>query len=105
MSCIKIIYWQLMRMESSKDPAGSRVMHNATCKVNLVVHKMLLPLVDMPMRPFIEFDGGVDSVELDLIDHLRERHPTVMEDRGSFVEYLKGLFDRYRRMGYEPVKA
>jgi len=90
-------------METSKDPQGSRVLHNATSKVNLVVHRMLLPLVDMPMRPFIEFEAGVDVVELDLIDHLREKNPTVMDDRASFVEYLKNLFDRYKRLGYEPV--
>jgi hypothetical protein len=92
-------------METSKDPQGSRVLHNATSKVNLVVHRMLLPLVDMPMRPFIEFEAGVDVVELDLIDHLREKNPTLMEDRAGFVEYLKNLFDRYKRLGYEPVKV
>jgi hypothetical protein len=81
-----------------------KVVHNASSKVSLVVQKMLLPLLDTPMRTHVVFDVESDQVELDLMDQLGRTKPEVLDDSTTFVKHLQILFDRYRQ-GFCPTKG
>ena len=72
-------------------------MHNASSKVSLVVQRMLLPLLDTPMRTHVVFDVDKDQAELDLMDQLEREKPEILEDSKSFVQHLQGLYDRYKQ--------
>ena len=74
-----------------------KVVHNASSKVSLVVQRMLLPLLDAPLRSHVVFDVEKDQTELDLMDQLSREKPEVLEDSKSFVEHLQALYDRYRQ--------
>lgn len=80
------------------------MVHNASSKVSLVVQKMLLPLLDTPMRTHVVFDVESDQVELDLMDQLGRTKPEVLDDSTTFVKHLQILFDRYRQ-GFCPTKG
>ena len=81
-----------------------KVVHNASSKVSLVVEKMLLPLLDTPMRTHVIFDVESDQVELDLMEQLGRTKPEVLDDPVTFVKHLQSLFDRYRQ-GFCPKGA
>jgi hypothetical protein len=76
-----------------------KVVHNASSKVSLVVQRMLLPLLDAPLRSHVVFDVEKDQTELDLMDQLSREKPEVLEDSKSFVEHLQMLYDRYKQGG------
>lgn len=83
-----------------KHAAGGKerkLVHNASSKVSLVVQRMLLPLLDTPMRTHVVFDVDKDQAELDLMDQLEREKPEVLEDSKSFVQHLQGLYDRYKQ--------
>jgi hypothetical protein len=91
-------------MESTAVTRERKLVQNATSKVNLVVQRMLLPLLDMPLRGHILLDVEDAQPEVDLLEHMHRRHPGVMSDRASFVRYFTELFDRYGRgAGYQQV--
>lgn len=73
-------------------------MHNASSKVSLVVQRMLLPIIQTPLRSHVVFDVEEDQVELDLIEQMGKKNPAVLEDQSglTFIQHLQGLFDRYR---------
>lgn len=103
-SCIKTrACWQLMRMEAcqsvsaSDARAESKSMHNASSKVSVVVHRMLFPLLDSPMRTHILLDTDADQLELELLEHVGRTKPRVLGDEQSFVQHLLSLLERYRR--------
>lgn len=86
------------RQEGGKACGKERkVVHNASSKVNLVVQKMLFPLLDMPMRSHVVFDVEREQAELDLLDQLGRNKPEVLEDTATFVQHLQGLFRRYKQ--------
>jgi hypothetical protein len=74
-----------------------KVVHNASSKVSLVVQRMLLPLLQAPLRTHVVFDVEEDQLELDLIEQMGARKPDILEDPQTFVEHLRGLFDRYKQ--------
>jgi hypothetical protein len=82
------------------DPKDSsrKVVHNASSKVNLVVQRMLLPIIHTPLRSHVVFDVEEDQLELDLIEQMGKKNPAVLEDATglTFIQHLQGLFDRYR---------
>ena len=82
-------------------------MHNASSKVAVVVEKMLLPLLDAPLRSHVVFDAVSDQTEMDLMEELEKQHPDVMADPGLFSGHLLTLFDRYQAYskGYTPVST
>jgi hypothetical protein len=92
------------RQACSASTSGKQV-HNASSKVNLVVHKMLLPLLDAPLRTHVVFDAEADQAELDLMEEVDKSHPRVMEDPTSFVQHLQSLLSRYKAYasGYSRV--
>ena len=110
---------QLMRVEGGSSSGsgadvpvvphgkGRKLMHNASSKVAVVVEKMLLPLLDAPMRSHVVFDAVSDQVEMDLMEELERQRPDVMADPGSFSGHLLTLFDRYQAYskGYMPVSG
>jgi len=75
-----------------------KVVHNASSKVSLVVQRMLLPIIQTPLRSHVVFDVEEDQVELDLIEQLGKKNPGVLEDQTglTFIQHLQGLFDRYK---------
>ena len=84
--------------EPQEEPGGARkVVHNASSKVSLVVHKMLFPLLDTPMRTHVALDTEADQVELDLMDQVGRHKPGLMEDDQSFLCHIQSLLERYRR--------
>lgn len=74
-----------------------KVVHNASSKVSLVVQRMLLPLLQAPLRTHVVFDVEEDQLELDLIEQMGARKPDLLDDPQTFVEHLRGLFDRYKQ--------
>ena len=74
-----------------------KLVHNASSKVSLVVQRMLLPLLETPMRTHVVFDVDKDQAELDLMDQLEREKPEILEDSKSFVQHLQGLYDRYKQ--------
>jgi hypothetical protein len=74
-----------------------RFAHNASSKVNLVVQRMLFPLLDSPMRTHVLLDAEADQLELDLLDQVGRHKPALMEDQQSFLKHLQSLLERYRR--------
>jgi hypothetical protein len=96
-------------MEPVVDPEAAvqhgkerKVMHNASSKVSVVVHRMLFPLLDSPMRTHVLLDADEQQAELDLLDQVGRRNPGIMDDQQSFVQHLLGLMERYRS-GYMRV--
>jgi hypothetical protein len=90
-----------MRMMDGSTLGGTskperKVVHNASSKVSLVVHKMLLPLLDAPLQSHVVFDVEADQDELDLLARMNQSRPALMEDQLSFVEHLQALFNRYK---------
>jgi hypothetical protein len=79
-----------------------KVMHNASSKVSVVVHRMLFPLLDSPMRTHVLLDTDDQQPELDLLDQMGRRNPGIMDDQQSFVQHLLGLVERYKS-GYTRV--
>lgn len=75
---------------------GRKQMHNASSKVAVVVEKMLLPLLDVPLRTHVGFEPVADQAELDLMEEVDRRNPGLMTDCGAFTRHLLNLFDRYR---------
>ena len=75
-----------------------KVVHNASSKVSLVVQRMLLPIIQTPLRSHVVFDVEEDQLELDLIEQLGKKNPEVLDDTTglTFIQHLQGLFDRYR---------
>jgi hypothetical protein len=92
----------MMRVEmaegsaSGEEGKGRKLMHNASSKVAVVVEKMLLPLLDAPLRSHVAFDAEADQAELDLMEEVDKQHPEAMADSRSFVSHLGTLFDRYK---------
>lgn len=74
-----------------------KVAHNASSKVSLVVQKMLLPMLDSPMRTHVSLDCGADQVELDLLDQVGRQNPALLDDQQGFIAHLQSLLERYRR--------
>ena len=73
-----------------------KLVHNASSKVSLVVHKMLLPLLDTPMRSHVVFDVEEDQAELDLVAQMNTTRPSLLDNPALFVEQLQALFHRYK---------
>lgn len=98
---------------SPGEPAvgGRKVTHNASSKVAVVVERMLLPLLDAPMRTHVVFDAlpsEEDQGALDLVEEVERRHPEAVADPASFLGYMSALYDRYRafcRGGYAEVST
>ncbi len=98
-----------MRMEASlpaPQPSGPedvcpgkdrKFVHNASSKVNLVVQRMLFPLLDSPMRTHVLLDAEADQLELDLLDQVGRHKPALMEDQQTFLKHLQSLLERYKR--------
>jgi hypothetical protein len=88
---------------------GRKVTHNASSKVAVVVERMLLPLLDAPLRTHVVFDAlpsEEDQGALDLVEEVERRHPEAVADPASFLGYMSTLYERYRafcRGGYAEV--
>jgi hypothetical protein len=84
---------------------GRKLMHNASSKVAVVVEKMLLPLLDVPLRTHVIFDAEADQAELDLMEEVGKQHPGAMADAQTFTSHLHSLFERYKAYasGYAAV--
>lgn len=82
-----------------------KVMHNASSKVSVVVHRMLFPLLESPMRTHVLLDNDADQAELDLLDQMGRRNPGIMDDQQTFVQHLLGLVERYKGGGYARVST
>ena len=87
---------QMMRMEVQKGKER-KAIQNASSKVNLVIQRMLLPLLEVPMRSHVSFEDNGDELELALLDHVSSTRPEVMADEQSFLGYFQVLFQRYMR--------
>ena len=101
-----------MRMEASQQQSVSpkveeakerKVVHNASSKVSLVIQRMLLPLLDSPMRTHVLLDTEGDQLELDLLDQVGRAKPALMEDQETFIQHLLNLLERYKHSGYSRV--
>ena len=91
-----------MRMDTDKAAAKERkTVQNASSKVNLVVQRMLLPLLDTPMRSHVVFDADAGHMEMALLDHMSSARPELLSDEGRFLEHFQALFRRYQ----VPAKA
>jgi hypothetical protein len=85
-----------MRMDPDKAAGKERkTIQNASSKVNLVVQRMLLPLLDSPMRSHVLFDGDGEHMEIALLDHMSTTRPELLADEGRFLEHFQELFKRY----------
>lgn len=86
---------------------GRKLMHNASSKVAVVVEKMLLPLLQTPLRSHVVFDAVSDQAELDLMEEVDKQHPDIMGDSATFTAHLASLFDRYQAYarGYSAVSV
>ncbi len=96
---------QLSQQEPEPEPEASKQVHNASSKVNLVVHKMLLPLLDTPLRTHVVFDAETDQAELDLMEQVDRNNPKMLDDPTSFVQHIQRIMFRYKSYaaGYSPV--
>lgn len=99
-----------MRVDVGADAVGEggkgrKLMHNASSKVAVVVEKMLLPLLDVPLRNHVVFDAETDQAEMDLMEEVDKQHPGVMADSKTFAHHFNTLFDRYKAYasGYTAV--
>ena len=117
-SVLKLGRVQLMRSSMGPDPPppGSpsglakdamavergKTSHNASSKVNLVVQKMLFPMLDAPMRTHVLLDSEADQAELDLLDQVGRQNPGLLEDQQGFLAHLQSLLERYRRRCHGP---
>ena len=74
-----------------------KVMHNASSKVAVVVERMLLPLLDVPLRPHVVFDAldVEDHGELDIVDEVERRYPGAVTSAGTFMERMSAMYARY----------
>jgi len=89
----------MMRMDPSCTTTKERKsVQNASSKVSLVVHKMLVPLLDVPMKSHISFDMEEDEPERELMDHMQRKNPGIMHDKGSFLDFLGRMFDVYQKV-------
>ena len=80
---------------------GRKVSHNASSKVAVVVERMLLPMLDAPMRGHVVFDAlEGDQDELDLVDEVDRRHPGAVADAGTFLGHMAALYERYMASYY-----
>lgn len=70
-------------------------MLNAASKVVVVIEKMLLPLLDTYVGTHVCFSVAEEQTEFDLLDQVRRERPGVMTDLETFVEYARGLYERY----------
>lgn len=87
---------QMMRMDACKTGGKERkTVQNASAKVNLVVQRMLLPLLEVPMRSHVAFDSGDEEAGLDFMDHVSVTRPELLTDEEGFVLHARGLFQRY----------
>jgi len=86
----------MMRMEVQKGKER-KAIQNASSKVNLVVQRMLLPLLEVPMCSHVAFEDGGDELELLLMDHMSSTRPEVLADEQSFLVHFQALFQRYMR--------
>jgi hypothetical protein len=82
-------------------------VHNASSKVSLVVHKMLLPLLETPLKTHVVFDAEADQAELDLLEQVDRNRPELLEDPKSFIQHLQSLVSRYKAYasGYAQVST
>ena len=76
---------------------GKKTMLNAASKVVAVVEKMLLPLLDTHVGTHVSFCVSDEHSEFDLLDGVRRVRPGAMSDLDTFVEYARGLYERYSR--------
>jgi hypothetical protein len=90
--------WQLMRVAPASEDKGRKVTHNASSKVAVVVERMLLPMLDTPLRPHVVFDAldEAEQSELDLVDEVDRRHPGATADATSFLGHMAAMYERYR---------
>lgn len=66
-------------------------IHNASAKVSLVVHKMLVPLISYPIGPRVNLDGDGDGD--DMADFIRQAHPESVLTRDSLLHLVESLYD------------
>lgn len=85
---------------TEEEEAGKarKATHNASSKVAVVVERMLLPMLDTPLRPHVLFDAleEEDQGVLDLVDEVDRRHPGAAADATSFLGHMAVLYERYR---------
>lgn len=75
---------------------GKKTMLNAASKVVVVIEKMLLPLLDVYVGSHVSFFVADEQTEFDFLDQVQRQHPGAMTDLETFVEYARGLFERYQ---------
>ncbi len=90
---------QLMRSTAAAggEDARRKVTHNASSKVAVVVERMLLPLLDVPLRPHVVFDAldVEDHGELEMVDEVERRYPGAVTSAGTFLERMSAIYSRY----------
>lgn len=72
-------------------------VHNASSKVNLVIQRMLFPLLESPMRSHVVLDAEADQLELDLMDQVGLHKPGLVDDPQSFMQHIHSLLERYKQ--------
>jgi len=86
----------MMRVDESHTPVKERkIVQNASSKVSLVVQRMLLPLLEAPMRGYVVFEAEHDDSMRELLDTMRQNKPELVEDRGEFLEHMGRIFDEF----------
>lgn len=75
--------------------ATKKVLHNASTKVAVVVERMLLPLLDTPLRSHVTFAPVDEQAEFDLMEEVERRRPDVMGDPTAFSGHFQSLYERY----------
>jgi hypothetical protein len=91
-----------MRMEATAGHSKERkVVQNASSKVQLVVQRMLLPLLDAGVGTHVVFDAEDDQAETKLLDHMRATRPELLADEGAFAAHMCRVLKRYRLRGCE----
>ena len=86
---------------------SKKPLHNASTKVASVVERMLLPLLDIPLRSHVDFTPVDEQAEFDLMDEVHKRRPEVMHDAATFGGYFQSLYERYMYVtrGYATVRS
>lgn len=74
---------------------GKKALHNASTKVAVVVERMLLPLLDTPLRSHVTFTPVDEQPEFDLMEEVERRRPDVMADPAVFGVHFQSLYERY----------
>jgi len=87
-----------MRMDPVTSVKDRKAVQNASSKVSLVVQKMLVPLLEVPMKTHVSFDTEEDEPERELMDHVQRKNPTIMNDKGSFLDFIGKMFDVYQKV-------